>query len=248
MFFLPLLAAASLVSAQSTLPIGIDPRCKRMDSAQWEGFAKKEVIRQRAFAGLGLPKDRPYTEVLFSNESQPELNDNWFCAEGWNTVFEPAKKLSCNVQNVNLIDKSNNAPGVVTINVQSGTTSSTTLTETDSSATAAGVSLKMSGKIPLVGGVETTISFTETYTKTFSKAQTVTTNTDQYLEGNQYWGCKLQLQGYTCNDNVPTRNQWQVSHHRSWMGWLASQRRVHFQRREGAPLVCLHRQLSPSGP
>lgn len=177
MYFIAFLAAASLVSAQSTLPVGIDPRCKKMDKDQWEAFPKKEVIRQRAFADLGIPADRPYTEVLFGHETKAHLNGNWFCAEGWNAVFEPAQELQCNPSTVSLIDKSSNAPGTVTINVQSGTKTSTTLTETDSFATAAGVSMTMSGSIPLVGKVSTTVTFTETYTKSFAKAQTFETST-----------------------------------------------------------------------
>ncbi|EUC62945.1 hypothetical protein RSOL_465840 [Rhizoctonia solani AG-3 Rhs1AP] len=177
MWFLTFLAAIAIVNAQSTLPVEVDPRCKKMDNDQWQAFEKRESVRKLAFAGLGIPPDREYTEVLFGHETKTQFNFNYFCAEGWNAVFEPASELQCNPSAVDLIDKSNNAPGTVTINVQSGTTTSTTLTETDSLATAAGVSMTMSGSIPLVGKVSTTVSFTETYTKTWGKSQTYQTNT-----------------------------------------------------------------------
>ncbi|KAJ1300817.1 hypothetical protein OPQ81_002457 [Rhizoctonia solani] len=241
MWFLAFLAAATVVNAQSTLPVGLDPRCRRMDNDQWQAFEKKEDIRKLVFAGLGIPADRPYTEVLFGHETKAYLNDNFFCAEGWNAVFEPATELQCNPSTVDLIDKSNNAPGTVTINVQSGTKTSTTLTETDSLATAAGVSMTMSGSIPLVGKVSTTVSFTETYTKTFGKSQTFETNTVASISrainigaGNS--ACTAKMTTTTCQHEAKGKYPIIAL---GWVGWRLKDELV-FNGEKGTPLVCLH--------
>ncbi|CAE6464692.1 unnamed protein product [Rhizoctonia solani] len=221
MWFLAFLAAATIVNAQSTLPIEVDPRCKKMDNDQWQAFEKKEVVRKLAFAGLGIPADRAYTEVLFGHETKTQFNYNYFCAEGWNAVFEPSSELQCNPTTVDLIDKSNNAPGTVTINVQSGTKTSTTLTETDSLATAAGVSMTMSGSIPLVGKVSTTVSFTETYTKTYGKSQTFETNTLTSISrainiGSGNSNCTAKLTTTTCQHEA--RGKYPIVAV-GWVGW-----------------------------
>ncbi|CAE7230099.1 unnamed protein product [Rhizoctonia solani] len=221
MWFLTFLAAVTIVNAQSTLPVEVDPRCKKMDNDQWQAFEKKEVVRKLAFAGLGIPADRAYTEVLFGHETKTEFNYNYFCAEGWNAVFEPASELQCNPTTVDLIDKSNNAPGTVTINVQSGTTTSTTLTETNSLATAAGVSMTMSGSIPLVGKVSTTVSFTETYTRTWGKSQTFQTNTLTSVSrainiGSGNSNCTAKMTSTTCQHEAKGKYPIVAI---GWVGW-----------------------------
>ncbi|KAB5589398.1 hypothetical protein CTheo_7165 [Ceratobasidium theobromae] len=250
-----LVAAASIINAQH-LPPGIDPRCKKMDNDQWDSFVGKEAIRKRAFARdpsqLGLPPDRAFTEVLFGHENKAQLNDNWFCGEGWNTSFERAKQLQCRYNTINLLDKSNNAPGTITVSVWSGTSSSTTVTETNESATAAGVMVKMAvsvliryaidssafltphmpalqGKIPLVGAAETTVSFTQTYTKTFGKSQTFQTSTittvSRAIEvGKANSKCTASMTTTTCQHE--SKGKYPIIA-LGWVGWRLKDEHTH---------------------
>ncbi|EUC62949.1 hypothetical protein RSOL_466080, partial [Rhizoctonia solani AG-3 Rhs1AP] len=210
----------AFVSAQrrSALPLELDPRCKRMDKQQWDAFENRDSLRKIAFADFGLPEDNPYVEVIFGEDDETA---SYFCAEGWNAVFEPASELQCNRVTVDVIDESNNAPGSIGINVQAGVLTATTLTDTDSLAICAGVTTTLTGLIPLFLQDITSIQFTAAYTKTWAKSQTFQTNTLSWVQrvinvGAENSNCSAELTVTSCQHQA--KGEYPIVA-LGWIGW-----------------------------
>ncbi|CUA75553.1 hypothetical protein RSOLAG22IIIB_05951 [Rhizoctonia solani] len=184
MWILALFAVVAVASAQdspSALPPKLDSRCTVMNKEQWEEFGNREALRELVFADLGISTDQEYVDVIFDG-TENGLDPSYFCAEGWNTVFEPAYELRCNQITVNAVDQSYNAPGSVGVNIQSGTQALTTITDTDSFQIGTGASMTMTGTIPLIGSTTATVQISGSYTKQLGTSKTYQTNTLSWIQ------------------------------------------------------------------
>ncbi|CAE6439866.1 unnamed protein product [Rhizoctonia solani] len=184
MWLLALFAVVAVASAQdspSALPPKLDARCTIMNKEQWEEFGNREALRELVFADLGISTDQAYVDVIFDG-TENGLDPSYFCAEGWNTVFEPAYELRCNQITVNAVDQSYNAPGSVGVNIQSGTQALTTITDTDSFQIGTGASMTMTGTIPLIGSTTATVQISGSYTKQLGTSKTYQTNTLSWIQ------------------------------------------------------------------
>ncbi|CAE6462561.1 unnamed protein product [Rhizoctonia solani] len=220
MRFIAFLVAVTMVSAKSksALPPGLDPRCKKMDKNQWDAFENNDSLRKVAFASFGLADDYPYAEILFGDDINTA---SYFCAEGWNAIFEPATELQCNQIIVEVFDESHNAPGSVAINVQSGVLTSTTLTDTDTYAVGGGVTTTLNGLIPLNTADTVSIQFTVTYTKAQATAQTFQTNTLSWVQrvinvGSGNSNCTAEMTVTSCQHEANGEYPIIAS---GWIGW-----------------------------